>query len=70
MKYNGVCFVGVHGHTIMFANVVQRQNVGNAVWIEPYPFWIVAQETIFSDRDCAGIAMNVDGVIGWGNIMK
>ena len=29
MKDDGACFTGVHGDTIMFADVVQRQDVGN-----------------------------------------
>ena len=70
MKDDGVCFIGVHGDTIMFADIVQRQNVGNAMWIKPYPFWIVTQEALFIDRDSAGITMNINGVIGWCNVVK
>ena len=64
MEDNGVCFIGVHGDMIMFADVVKRQDVGNAMWIEPYPFWIVPQEALFVNRDSASIAMDIYGITG------
>jgi type 1 glutamine amidotransferase len=70
MKGDGVGFAGIHGHTVVLRNIVKRQNVGNAVWIEPHPFWIVPQETVAVNGDSSSIAMNVDGVLDWGNIMK
>jgi hypothetical protein len=40
------------------------------MWIEPHSFRIVPQETITVDGHSAGITVNVDWVLDWGNIMK
>ena len=70
MKDDGVVYISVHGDTIMFADVVKRQDIGNAMWIEPYSFWIVPQETLFINRDSPSITMDIDWMTGWGNIVK
>jgi hypothetical protein len=40
------------------------------MWIEPDLLWIVAHESIFIDRDSAGIAMSVDGITGGFDVVK